>query len=153
MIKQLSLIYGSMKAATLQDASKYVDSILAKLVWRLHHERINNVKRSGNVVFYKRGYRLVRGDRSPLAMFDPGLFSIIAEHYTIEVRYRLGLSPLYMPLGAGIVLLIIWQIRVKQYTIYFAIIFCAVLGVSLIVGIVRFRAWLKEAIQAAISEV
>jgi hypothetical protein len=148
-------VRGQVKVATPQRADRFIEPVLVKLVWRLHHEHVNDVKRSERQITYKRGCPPLRYDRSPLAIFDPGTISVDAAEQELSVRYDLSLTPLYCPTAIACLLLLILWYEIHWQPVFFAVL---AFGLAIICGgnIIRtsqFRTWLKEAVVSAISEV
>jgi hypothetical protein len=153
-MKTLS-INGDICVDTRQEANRYVEAVIAKLIWRIHHEQVNDVKRAHNTVVYNRGTPPLRYDPSPIAFFDPGSFLVIANHKSICVQYKLGLRYFITTTMLACACIVVACVQGnKRYIMCALIIFAIAVTLTAVISrISQFRKWLKAAIVSGISHV
>ena len=144
---------GMVHVATPGPAKKFVRPIASRIAWELEAENAGQIRESGAIVSYRRGYN-VRYRHGLFAPFDPGEFVVRAEGTGIEIRYSLGLGPALfvlalVPLGFAYALYVSRELG-TIFLVFGGIV--AALGAGFVFNLWKIRARLRSAAAAAIAK-
>lgn len=64
----------------------------------LYKDEAGSITRQANSLKFRKGYRLLPYSANRFALFDPGEITVGTDQDLLEVGYRLGLTPFYLPL-------------------------------------------------------